>query len=123
MEVNEEKRQKFMEFAAKRVNNVMHDISILEPMARSNSYDFTKTDVDEMFDAIQNSLDAVREEYNRKFEAKAKTAKQSFSFGQSKATPLSEEVVSGNITEPTTEMASSMEEIPNVEETVVTSME
>ena len=39
MEVNEEKRKKFMEFAGKRVNNVMHDIQILEPMARSNAYD------------------------------------------------------------------------------------
>lgn len=85
MEVNEEKRQKFMEYAAKRVNNVMHDISILEPMARSNSYDFTRADVDEMFNAIQNSLDSVREEYYRKFEAKAKTTKQAFSFGQAKS--------------------------------------
>lgn len=85
MEVNEEKRQKFMEYAAKRVNNVMHDISILEPMARSNSYDFTRADVDEMFNAIQGSLDSVREEYYRKFEAKAKTSKQAFSFGQTKA--------------------------------------
>ena len=84
MEVNEEKRQKFMEYAAKRVNNVMHDISILEPMARSNSYDFTRVDVDEMFNAIQGSLDSVREEYYRKFEAKAKTSKQAFSFGQTK---------------------------------------
>ena len=84
MEVNEEKRQKFMEYAAKRVNNVMHDISILEPMARSNSYDFTRADVDEMFNAIQGSLDSVREEYYRKFEAKAKTSKQAFSFGQVK---------------------------------------
>ena len=32
MEVNEEKRKKFMEFAGKRVNNVMHDIQILEPI-------------------------------------------------------------------------------------------
>ena len=39
MEVNEEKRKKFMEFAGKRVNNVMHDIQILEPMARSNAYE------------------------------------------------------------------------------------
>ena len=84
MEVNEEKRQKFMKYAAKRVNNVMHDISILEPMARSNSYDFTRNDVDEMFNAIQASLDSVREEYYRKFEAKAKTTKQAFSFGMSK---------------------------------------
>ena len=95
MEVNEEKRQKFMEYAAKRVNNVMHDISILEPMARSNSYDFTRADVDEMFDAIQGSLDSVREEYYRKFEAKAKTSKQAFSFRQVKTSvsEMSEEVV------------------------------
>ena len=45
-EVNEEKRNKFMEYAGKRVNNVLHDIQILEPMARSNSYDFTKQDVE-----------------------------------------------------------------------------
>ena len=44
MEINEEKRIKFMEYAGKRVNNVLHDIQILEPMARSNSYDFTKED-------------------------------------------------------------------------------
>ena len=60
MEVNEEKRQKFMENAGKRVNNVMHDIQILEPMARSNSYDFTKDDVEEMFAAMQETLDSER---------------------------------------------------------------
>ena len=49
MEVNEEKRQKFMENAGKRVNKVMHDIQILEPMSRSSVYDFTKQDVEEMF--------------------------------------------------------------------------
>ena len=34
MEINEEKRQKFVESAGKRVNNVIHDIEILEPMTR-----------------------------------------------------------------------------------------
>ena len=56
MVVNEEKRNKFMEFAGKRVNNVMHDIQILEPMARSSAYDFTKEDVEEMFNAMQETL-------------------------------------------------------------------
>ena len=37
MEINEEKRKKFMEYAGKRVNNVLHDIQILEPMSRSSS--------------------------------------------------------------------------------------
>lgn len=80
MEINEEKRIKFMEYAGKRVNNVLHDIQILEPMARSNSYDFTKEDVEKMFTAMQNMLDSVKEEYNKKFEQKAKAEKKLFSF-------------------------------------------
>lgn len=98
-EVNEEKRTKFMEFAGKRVNNVLHDIQILEPMARSNSYDFTKQDVDEMFDAMQNSLNDAREEFYRKFEEKAKAAKKTFSFGMSSAKEKSEEVLEETKTE------------------------
>ena len=82
-EVNEEKRAKFMEFAGKRVNNVLHDIQILEPMARSNVYDFTREDVEEMFTAMQGALDSAREEYNRKFEGKAKAEKRVFTFGAS----------------------------------------
>lgn len=66
MEINEEKRNKFMEYAGKRVNNVLHDMQILEPMARSNAYDFTKENVEKMFLAMQNTLDSVREEYNKK---------------------------------------------------------
>lgn len=81
MEINEEKRQKFIESAGKRVNNVIHDIEILEPMARSNVYDFTKDDVNQMFQAMQETLDNVKESYYRKFEEKAKADKKVFTFG------------------------------------------
>ena len=80
-EINEEKRNKFMEFAGKRVNNVLHDIQILEPMARSSAYDFTKQDVDEMFNAMQETLNEAKEEFYKKFEEKAKATKKVFSFG------------------------------------------
>ena len=80
-EVNEEKRNKFMEYAGKRVNNVLHDIQILEPMARSTSYDFTKQDIDEMFTAMQETLNDAKEEFYKKFEEKQKAAKKVFSFG------------------------------------------
>ena len=66
-EVNEEKRAKFMEYAGKRVNNVLHDIQILEPMARSNSYDFTKQDVEEMFNAMQDTLVEAKNEFYKKY--------------------------------------------------------
>lgn len=81
MEVNEQKRQKFMENAGKRVNNVIHDIEILEPMARSNNYDFTKEDVEEMFDAMHEALDVAKEEFYKKFEGKARGEKKAFAFG------------------------------------------
>lgn len=90
-EVNVEKRAKFMEYAGKRVNNVIHDIQILEPMARSNSYDFTKQDVEEMFIAMQDVLNEAKEEFNKKFEEKARTEKKVFTFG-SRITTTSNEV-------------------------------
>lgn len=80
MEVNEEKRAKFMENAGKRVNKVMHDIQILEPMARSSVYDFTKEDVEKMFFAMQDALDTAKAEYNKKFEEKTKAERKVFSF-------------------------------------------
>lgn len=104
MEINEEKRIKFMEYAGKRVNNVLHDIQILEPMARSNSYDFTREDVEKMFTAIQNTLDSVKEEYNKKFEQKAKSEKKLFSFddvivpSQEDSSNLEEDVEENNET-------------------------
>ena len=89
MDVNEEKRKKFMENAGKRVNKVMHDIQILEPMARSSSYDFTKQDIEEMFTAMQEALNDAKEEFYKKFEEKQKAAKKVFSFG---SMPVKEEV-------------------------------
>lgn len=80
MEVNEEKRIKFMENAGKRVNKVMHDIQILEPMARSSVYDFTKSDVEEMFLAMQESLNTAKAEFEKKFEEKTKAERRAFSL-------------------------------------------
>ena len=91
MEVNEEKRKKFMEFAGKRVNTVLHDIQILEPMARSNSYDFTKEDVEKMFCAMQESLNSTKAEFEKKFEEKARSERKVFSFDSEVAIPSQEE--------------------------------
>ena len=86
MEINQAKREKFMEYAGKRVNNVLHDMQILEPMARSASYDFTRQDVDEMFAAMQETLNNVKAEFEKKFEEKARSEKKVFSFGKSAIT-------------------------------------
>ena len=112
MIVNEEKRAKFMEFAGKRVNNVMHDMQILEPMARSAAYDFTRQDVEEMFAAMQETLNSVKAEYEKKFEEKARSEKKVFAFGQTTAPAASATTASAvaEVAAPTT-----AEVVPTVE--------
>lgn len=99
MEVNEEKRAKFMENAGKRVNKVIHDIEILEPMSRSSVYDFTKEDVEEMFTAMQNALDTAKAEYIRKFEGKAKTQRKAFTFGASQTVNKPQTTIENSVQE------------------------
>ena len=117
MEVNEEKRKKFMEYAGKRVNNVLHDIQILEPMARSNTYDFTKQDVEEMFYAMQESLNNAKVEFDKKFEEKARTERKVFSFGGTTKCEAVNTIPS--VTEPIVEDISEVQNIniKNVEDT------
>ena len=120
MEVNEEKRQKFMENAGKRVNKVMHDIQILEPMSRSSVYDFTKQDVEEMFFAMQDALNTAKEEFNKKFEEKAKAERRVFSFGGANNIEQSNEVQVNNTNiEPVVEnIAQYVDEVETTEDTV-----
>jgi len=96
MEINEEKRKKFMEYAGKRVNNVLHDIQILEPMSRSSSYDFTRQDVEEMFSAMQETLNNAKAEFEKKFEEKARTEKKVFSFGSTPVAIAPETITENN---------------------------
>ncbi len=104
MEINEEKRKKFVENAGKRVNKVMHDIQILEPMARSSVYDFSKEDVEKMFSAMQETLDTAKAEYDKKFEEKVKAEKRMFSFDDFCASPVNEESIAMENTEITEEI-------------------
>ena len=117
MQVNEEKRKKFIEYAGKRVNNVLHGIQILEPMARSATYDFTKKDVEDMFNAMQETLNSAKDEFYKKFDEKAKSEKKTFSFAAS-ADNIVEETLSNNLnTEPSEVPEASSAEIPAPETT------
>lgn len=97
--LNLEKNQKFQENAGKRVNNILHDISILEPMARSNNYDYTKEEVIAMFGAIREQTDAVEKVFMKKFEEKEIAKKPGFSFGQTVTKEQNEEEDEGLIVE------------------------
>lgn len=86
-----------MENAGKRVNKVMHDIQILEPMARSSVYDFTKGDVEEMFCAMQESLNTAKAEFEKKFEEKTKAERRLFSFGTNLASTVENNVTTNTV--------------------------
>lgn len=117
MQVNEEKRKKFMEYAGKRVNNVLHDIQILEPMSRSASYDFTKQDVEEMFNAMQETLNNAKIEFEKKFEEKARSEKKLFTFGAATPSVAVETPTITGCDIPTTETATVVTEEVTVEPT------
>jgi len=117
MKINEEKRAKFIESAGKRVNNVLHDMQILEPMARSSVYDFTKQDIEEMFCAMQESLDNLKAEFYKKFEEKARSEKKVFSFGAKAnvaSVEESEEYITAPAIETTTSTVAATEETTEV---------
>lgn len=85
MENENLKKEKFIELAGKRVNNVIHDIDILTPMAKSSNYEYTKEDVESMFSAMQEALDTAKIEFNKRFEGKVKNTKKVFKFGENKS--------------------------------------
>lgn len=77
--VNQEKRKKFMEVAENRVQNVIHTLNILEPMGRSNNYDYTENDVEMMMTAIQESVEKLEKSLKQRFLNNSKD-KKAFSF-------------------------------------------
>lgn len=92
METNQEKRTKFQEVAGKRVNNIIHDIKILIPMATSINYDYTKEDIDKMFLAIQNALETTKVKFEEKLEKRNKKENDTFSFDNFLKNDESEEI-------------------------------
>ena len=51
----------------------------------------TKEDVEEMFTAMQDALDSAKEEFNKKFEGRAKAERKMFSFGTNPVSKETEE--------------------------------
>ena len=77
--VNEEKRKRFMEVAENRVQNIIHSLEIIDPMGRSNNYDYTEADIDLMIGAIRESTDSLEKSLKQRL-LNPKTQKKSFSF-------------------------------------------
>ena len=72
---NETKAEKFIRIATPRVNSVIDKLDILANCAGA-AYDYNEEQIESMFDAIRNAVDAC---YSQ-FQPKQKTEKERFTF-------------------------------------------
>lgn len=72
---NETKNEKFLRIATPRVNAIIDKLDILSNCAGSN-YEYTEEQVETMFQALRDAMDAC---YNE-FSPKVKSEKKRFSF-------------------------------------------
>ena len=72
---NETKSEKFIRIATPRVNSVINKLDILANCAGS-SYEYNEEQIEAMFDAIRNAVDACYAQ----FQPKQKAEKERFTF-------------------------------------------
>lgn len=62
---NESKRDKFVRIAEARTNKIINMIQLLGNCSNQGLYEYSKMDVDAMFNAIQTELDEAKQRYSK----------------------------------------------------------
>lgn len=73
---NETKNEKFIRLAVYRVNKIMNAVSSLDKLHNGNTYEYTKEQVNAMFESLENQLADVKGHFEN---TKVQEAKFSFS--------------------------------------------
>jgi hypothetical protein len=60
---NEEKRAKFRELGAKRINNVLKAISLIGNLGNRATYEYSEQDVKKMFNALGDALESAQSRF------------------------------------------------------------
>lgn len=71
------KRQRFEKIAGNRVQRVLDTLQLLKNCSNRNNYEYSESDVEQMFTEITKALKEVRATYARELN---KTNKQGFTF-------------------------------------------
>jgi len=56
-------REKFVRLATKRVSNALKSMQLIGNLANRSNYDYTETDVQKIFKALQDELSASRKKF------------------------------------------------------------
>ena len=57
------KRKKFVELAESRVNRAIKDLKLIGNLSNRSAYDYTVSDVRQIFRALQREIDAARSRF------------------------------------------------------------
>lgn len=60
MTKTETKHEKFVRIAENRTNRIIDTLQLLENCANPNNYDYSKNEVDQIFNAIQKQLNETK---------------------------------------------------------------
>ncbi|MDD5320750.1 MAG: hypothetical protein PHD43_09105 [Methylococcales bacterium] len=77
-----DKAEKFVELANKRVNKALKDIQLIGNLANRQNYDFTEDQAKKIVRALQQEVDAVKQNFN----TVAETDRKEFFLEMRKAT-------------------------------------
>ena len=59
------KRKKFVELAEARVNRTVKFIRLIGNLSNRNSYEYSETDVREIFKALQKEIDSAKSRFSK----------------------------------------------------------
>lgn len=72
-----EKRQRFEKVAGNRVQKILDTLQLLKNCSNRNNYEFTESDVEQMFSEISKAMKETRSAFTNELH---KTSKQGFTF-------------------------------------------
>jgi hypothetical protein len=73
MNLQSNKRRKFIELAEKRVTNALKQLSLIENLSRKSSYEYKTADVKKIFDTLEAKIHSAKNKFEKSTYSGAKT--------------------------------------------------
>ena len=61
----EDKHDRFQRGATKRMGNILHDLDLLKNLSNRSTYEYTESDTQVMFDALDRAMAEVKASFKR----------------------------------------------------------
>ena len=79
MNLQSNKRRKFIELAEKRVTNALKQLSLIENLSRKSSYEYKTADVKKIFDTLEAKIHSAKNKFEKA--AQPKDTSNGFTLG------------------------------------------